>query len=203
MASVRVNTYIDSPFGRVQIYTDPEAQAKAERLLRETPKLLTKAYVDAAERYGKEILKMAKRCVETSTPPKGTQWPLLGKRYAERKADYPRTQWYYDGACYLENIGIWKERIVYPSNFSGIRTGNRVYIGLPTGKHHDMAGMASRSNSGPPLTLQKIGKILEQGSRDGTIKPRPLWKPLYDLYGKKDIKVLVKNAIIRQIKQYM
>ena len=204
MSTVKINQYIDTPFGQLHIYSDPGQAEKADRLLRDTPKLLFKAYWDAANRYGKDIVKMAKDCVARSIPPKGTNWPALSEQYARKRKASREGDWYYDGSFYWENIGIHRDKLAYAANFSGIRTGARVYIGLPTGVYHDKGGIGSRYNSGPPLTLQKIGKLLESGSGDGKIPPRPLWGPLYKAYGsERKIKTLVTNAIKRQLNSYM
>ena len=59
MAKYQINHYVDIPFGQLHIFTDSDETAKAEKLLNETPKILWEAWRDAAERYGKKIVKEA------------------------------------------------------------------------------------------------------------------------------------------------
>ena len=61
-----------------------------------------------------------------------------------------------------------------------------------------------KKNKAMGITLQRVAKILESGSKDGRIPPRPLWKPLYEqLGGKKSIERYVTNAIKRKLESYM
>ena len=49
MASKSVNITISTPLGDLQIYTDPKEQARAERLIAETPSIMRNAYDRATE----------------------------------------------------------------------------------------------------------------------------------------------------------
>ena len=192
----QINHYIDTPFGELHIFSDPAETAKAERLIKETPKILWEAWKDAAERYGKNIVKEAKRCVSSGVPPKGVHWPPLSKRYVEAMAGDDRI--YYKTGQYYESIGIHKDNVYYTT---GVLAKQRYFVGLPQGKMKEPARFKS---SRPPLSLIQVANILERGSMDGDIPPRPLWKPLFDAAGGKErIRVFARNAIKRQLNKYM
>lgn len=204
MAST-INFYLDTPFGKLQVYADPKKLAKAEKLLKDMPYLLFNSYKKTAEKLGKKVVEHAKYCVERSIPPTGVSWPPLSKDYARKRSADPIGEWYYDGACFFENIGIQYDKMEYLKGYTGIKTGARVYIGLPQQKYHNKMGIGSRSNKKPPLTLQKIGKILENGTRDGKVKPRPLWAPLYKIYfaDKNKVRKSIETNLRNQLRPYM
>lgn len=196
MAKYQINHYVDTPFGQLHIFTDKTETIRAERLLNETPKILWEAWKDAAERYGKNIVKEAKRCVNSGMPPKGAYWPPLSPKYVKSMAGDDRI--YYKSGQYEESIGIHKENIYYRS---GAFAMPRYFVGLPTGVMKIPARYKSKRR---PISLLRVAQILEQGAPSRNIPPRPLWKPLFDASGGKDrIKVFVRNSIKRQLSKYM
>lgn len=60
MASKSVNITISTPLGDLQIYTDPKEQARAERLIAETPSIMRNAYDRATEKFGNQLLRLVK-----------------------------------------------------------------------------------------------------------------------------------------------
>lgn len=200
MARYQINHYVDLPFGRLHIFTNPAETAKAERLIKDTPKILWDAWKEAAERYGKNIVKEAKRCINSGIPPKGVHWPPLSPKYVEamaRAGNIYYNKIYYKTGQYEKSIGVHKENMYYTS---GAFARPRYFVGLPTGVMKDAIGY-KRSR---PLTLLRVAQILEQGAPSRNIKPRPLWKPLFDAAGGKErIKVFARNAIKRQLSKYI
>lgn len=60
MASKSVNITISTPLGDLQIYTDPKEQARAEKLIAETPSIMRNAYDRATEKFGNQLLRLVK-----------------------------------------------------------------------------------------------------------------------------------------------
>lgn len=197
MARYQINHYVDTPFGQLHIFTDPAETAKADRLIKDTPKILWEAWKDAAERYGKNIIKEAKRCINSGIPPKGVHWPPLSPRYVKAMAGDDRI--YYKTGQYEESIGVHRENMYYSG--SGAFARPRYFVGLPPGVMKIPARFKSRRR---PISLIRVAQILEQGAPSMNIPPRPLWKPLFDAAGGKErIKVFARNAIKRQLSKYM
>lgn len=196
MATHQINQYFDIPLGRLKIWSDPKQLEKAKKLVEEMPEILEEAYYDAAMRWGGKLKKEARKCLDRNQPPSGVSWPPLSERYVESMGGDDRR--YMKGLQYYESIDIHKEAYtVLGTN----KSGNRVYVGLPNGvkKLHPLHGTKETR-----LTLSQVAKILENGTRNGKIPPRPLWKPLYDqLGGKKSIERYVINAIKRKLNPYI
>lgn len=196
MAQVQINTYLDLPIGRLRIYADKEDLEKAKKLIDDMPELLTEAYLDAANRWGGKLKKEAIRCIETNQPPKGVSWPPLSPKYVASMGDDNRR--YFKGGQYEGSIDIYTEDVSY---MGSSKKGTRVYVGLKNGVKKEHPKKASVTTN---LTLQEVAKILEAGTKDNRIPPRPLWKPLYEQFGgKKSIERHVINAIKRKLKPYM
>ena len=71
MASKSVNITISTPLGDLQIYTDPKEQARAERLIAETPSIMRNAYDRATEKFGNQLLRLVKKMPKNRYSPKG------------------------------------------------------------------------------------------------------------------------------------
>jgi hypothetical protein len=194
MAKYQINHYVDTPFGKLHVFSDPDETRRAEELIKRTPKILFDAYKDAAERFGKDIITKARRCIDTQTPPHGVNWPKLSSRYVARMAGDDRI--YLKSYQYYEAIGIYKDHVYYQS---GKLAKTRIFVGLPT----QVKKVHPRFNRDTKLTLIQVANILEMGTRNERIPPRPLWKPLFqDMKGNERIKTFIKNSIIRQLKKY-
>jgi len=186
----KINQYIDMPIGNLHIYVDPAEQARAEKLLRETPKMLTAAFRDAAHRWGDQVVREAIKCINQDTPPKGVSWPPLSEKYV--KSHGIDNHHYLQSGQYIDSIGIYETGLY---SLSGAKVRDRIYVGLPPAvKKTRPTGKDGK------LTLQEVAKILESGTHDESIPPRPLWAPLYKRFGgQSSIKRYVINAIKRQI----
>lgn len=193
MSRVQINTYLDLPIGNLKIYADPKDLEKARKLLADMPEILEDAYWDAANRWGGKLKKEAIACIEKNKPPKGVSWPALSPKYVASMGGDERR--YFKSGEYEESIDIYRERL---TGLAG-RT-HRVYVGLP----NQMMKRHPKKNKTMGITIQEVAKILEAGTIDDRIPPRPLWKPLYEqLGGKKSIERYVINAIKRQLKPYI
>lgn len=68
----------------------------------------------------------------------------------------------------------------YAKSVTVVKTKNRTFVGLPIGiKKITYTGKTSRK------TLNQIAIMLEYGSRDGNLPPRPLWNPAFKAAGGK------------------
>ena len=193
MASTQINISVGSPFGPIDIYiTDKNKLAQAKKLIDKAPNILIDAYNDAANRWGGKVKKEAQKAIDRGSPPGGmASWPPLSEKYQARWGG----SIYYNWGQYYRGIGIHKEEAVL---YGTSKTSTRIYIGLPNqvAKTNPL-GKAGR------LTLQKVAKILEVGTRDGKIPPRPLWEPLYKhVGGKASLKRHIQEAIKRQLTKY-
>ena len=197
MARYQINHYVETPFGQLHIFSDPIETKKAKDLIDKSPHILWNAYRDATERFGKIIIKEAKRCVNSGMPPKGVHWPPLSPKYVAAMAGDDRI--YYKTGQYEESIGVHKENMYYSG--SGAFARPRYFVGLPTGVMKVPARFKSKRR---PLSLIRVAQILEQGAPTRNIPARPLWKPLFDAAGGKErIKVFARNAIKRQLNKYI
>ena len=196
MAYTRINTYFDLPIGRLKLSSNKEELEKIKKLLDDMPELLEEAYYDAAQRWGKKLKKEARSCLDRNQPPEGVSWKPLSKSYVQHMGGDDRR--YMKQLQYYESIDVHTERYTV---LGSDKSGNRVWVGLPNGvkKLHPIYGTTPQK-----ITLVNVAKILENGTKDGKIPPRPLWKPLYDqLGGKKSIERYVTNAIKRKLKPYL
>lgn len=89
MPSKSVNINISTPIGPLEIYVDKREQARAERLIAQTPSILTKGYAKGTEKFGNQLLRIVRRSLNTGIPPKGSgvSWPKHSpgtiKKYGE------------------------------------------------------------------------------------------------------------------------
>ena len=77
MATKSVNRTLGIPSGRFEIYVDKAQQARAEKLIRSVPSILTKSYVEGTRKFGEQLLRIVKKCLSTGMPPAGSgvSWP--------------------------------------------------------------------------------------------------------------------------------
>lgn len=177
MPTKSVNITLSTPFGNLRIYSDPKQQAKAERLITRTPSILTEGYRKGTEKFGNQLLRMVRKCLNTGVPPRGVSWPphsaATVKRYGEHTLLKLTGQ-------YVRSITIVKMK-------------NRTFVGLPIGVHKvTFTGKVSKK------TLNQVAIILEYGSRDGYVPPRPLWSPSYEAIGGKEV---LKQAIVNELRK--
>lgn len=182
MANKSVNITISTPLGDLQIYTDPREQARAERLIAETSSIMKNAYDRATEKFGNQLLRLVKRCLRTGTPPRGTHWDPHSANTIKRYGEH--TLLNYTGQ-YLRSVDIIKQK-------------NRTYVGIPPNfRKSKKSGRASKR------TLNQVAIMLEYGSREGNLPPRPLWKPAFNqIGGKKVLKEIIVRELRKEIRKY-
>lgn len=183
MPSKSVNITISTPIGPLEIYVDKREQARAERLIAKTPSILTKGYEKGTERFGNQLLRIVKKSLNTGVPPLGTQvsWP---KHSLATLKKYP-------AHTLLKLTGQ------YARSVSIVKTKNRTFVGLPIGiKKITYTGKTSRK------TLNQIAIMLEYGSRDGNLPPRPLWAPAFKAAGgKAALQKEIRNEVRKEIRR--
>lgn len=177
MASKSVNITISTPLGDLQIYTDPKEQARAERLIAETPSIMRNAYDRATEKFGNQLLRLVKKCLRTGTPPRGTHWDPHSANTIKRYGEH--TLLNYTGQ-YLRSVQIVKQK-------------NRTYVGIPTNLKKIRKGDRTSKR-----TLNQVAIMLEYGSRGDNLPPRPLWKPAFEQVGGKKV---LKETIVRELRK--
>lgn len=182
MASKSVNITISTPLGDLQIYTDPKEQARAEKLIAETPSIMSNAYDRATEKFGNQLLRLVKKCLKGGTPPKGVQWDPHSANTIKRYGEH--TLLNYTGQ-YLRSVQIVKQK-------------NRTYVGLPSNLKK-VRGNGKTSKR----TLNQIAIMLEYGSRGGNLPARPLWKPAFEqVGGTKVLKKTIVSELRKEIRRY-
>ena len=98
---------------------------------------------------------------------------------------------------YYSTTRLEREQILGLFELCPNQPKNRTFVGLPIGiKKITYTGKTSRK------TLNQIAIMLEYGSRDGNLPPRPLWGPAYKAAGgkaalQKEIRNAVRNSRIK------
>ena len=80
MPSKSVNINLSTPIGSLEIYVDKREQARAERLIAQTPSILTKGYAKGTEKFGNQLLRVVRRSLNTGMPPRVLEYlghPIL------------------------------------------------------------------------------------------------------------------------------
>lgn len=189
MPSKSVNINLSTPIGSLKIYVDKREQARAERLIAQTPSILTKGYAKGTEKFGNQLLRIVRRSLNTGMPPKGSEvsWPPHSpgtiKKYSTIKKYGEHTLLNLTGQ-YAKSVTIVKGK-------------KRTFVGLPIGiKKITYTGKTSRK------TLNQIAIMLEYGSRDGNLPPRPLWDPAFKAAGGKAVlQKEIRNEIRKEIRR--
>lgn len=177
MASKSVNITISTPLGDLQIYTDPKEQARAEKLIAETPSIMRNAYDRTTEKFGNQLLRLVKKCLRTGTPPRGTHWDPHSANTIKRYGEHTLLK--YTGQ-YLRSVQIVKQK-------------NRTYVGIPPNLKKTRKGDRTSKR-----TLNQVAIMLEYGSRGGNLPPRPLWAPAFEQVGGKKV---LKETIVRELRK--
>lgn len=128
--------------------------SKVEYGVSNLSKDISKGYEDAVGAFSGHLLKIVKRSISTGTPPpnSGITWEPLSPATIRRWGPHPI---YNLTGLYHRSVGLFRYK-------------SRVLVGMPIGE--------SRSSQGK-LTLNQLAKILEFGTKDERIPPRPLWSP--------------------------
>lgn len=188
--------FVRTPIGQLEFNIDEVSTSRIRKYLRDMPGVLARAYEDATQRYGNNLVKKARECIDKGLPPKGASWPPLWERPSKHPSLIKSTP-YDRGRDYYEAIGIYDEEVEY---IGGTRVETWRYVGLPAGRKHVSNGYGGQSKH--ELTLIQLAKSLELGtSGPYPIPPRPLWEPLFNqVGGKAGVRTYVQNAVIRQLR---
>lgn len=175
MASSKVNLTIPKPEIEVYLYGE---WTKAIHLTDNMKYSLDKARTTATLKYGRLLLKTVRNSILTGRPPKGSgvRWPALSDSTIK---NYGKHSIYNLKGTYLRSIGIHTYK-------------SRTLVGIPI--------RSKPSNPKSRLTLNQVAIILEHGSKDGKIPPRPLWKP--SIQSVERIKPL-KKLLIKEIRSQL
>lgn len=187
MPSKSVNITLSTPIGSLEIYADKRAQARAERLIAKTPSILTEGYAKGTEKFGNQLLRIVRRSLNTGVPPRGSgvSWPLHAPGTIRKYKKY-------DGDHTLLNLTGQ-----YARSVTLVKGKKRTFVGLPIGiKKITYTGETSRK------TLNQIAIMLEYGSRDGNLPPRPLWAPAFKAAGgKAALQKEIRNEVRKEIRR--
>lgn len=190
MPSKSVNITISTPIGPLEIYVDKREQARAERLIAKTPSILTEGYAKGTERFGNQLLRIIRRSLNTGIPPRGSEvsWPKHSPGTIKK---YARIIKKYGEHTLLNLTGQYARSVTI------VKGKKRTFVGLPIGiKKITYTGSPSRR------TLNQIAIMLEYGSRDGNLPPRPLWNPAFKAAGgKAALQRGIRNEIRKEIRR--
>lgn len=183
MPSKSVNITISIPIGPLEIYVDKREQARAAKLIAKNPSILNKGYAKGTERFGNQLLRIVRRSLNTGVPPRGSNvsWPPHAPGTIRKYGDH--TMLHLTGQ-YARSVTLVKGR-------------KRIFVGLPIEiRKITYTGKTSRK------TLNQIAIMLEYGSRDGNLPPRPLWSPVYEAAGGKEgLMKEIRNAVRNEIRK--
>lgn len=182
-----INRHIRLPVGELQIYVDPRDQEKAKRLIKSVPSIMTKGYENGCNEFANQLLRVVRRSLSRGMPPphSGVSWPPHSIHTIKRYGPHPLLNL---TGQYMRSVGIFKNKLnhnIYvglPNNVKKSKPGNRKQGGTSTGK----------------LTLNQIAAILEYGTDDMKIPPRPLWRPAWDSVGGKRV---LRDTIIKNVRK--
>lgn len=180
----KVNINISLPIGSVQIYVDPRKQMQAEKLITRTPQIMQRGYDLGSRKFGNQLLRIVRRSLNNGLPPPGSKvsWP---KHSIATLKKY--------GAHTLLNLTGQ-----YARSVTMVTQKDRTFVGLPPGlRKITYSGRTSRK------TLNQIAIMLEYGSRDGNLPPRPLWQPAFEAAGgNKVLEKEIRNQLRKELRKY-
>jgi len=183
MPSKSVNITLSTPIGPLEIYVDKREQARAERLIAKTPSILTEGYAKGTEKFGNQLLRIVRRSLNTGVPPRGSgvSWPPHAPGTIKKYGDHTM----------LNLTGQYARSVTL------VKGKKRTFVGLPIGiKKITYTGKTSRK------TLNQIAIMLEYGSRDGNLPPRPLWAPAFKAAGgKAALQKEIRNEVRKEIRR--
>ena len=163
----------------LQVKVNGEWQ-RVESLVSNLGPSIQRGYDKAVNKFSRNLLAIVKKSLTLGIPPVGggVIWQPLAPSTVERWGQHPI---YNLTGLYSRSVGLY----VYKS---------RILIGLPIG---------IRRSSQKKLTLNQLARILEFGSHDGRIPPRPVWAPsLKAVGGKSKLKQLILTEIRKEFQKY-
>lgn len=153
---------------------------KVDRLVSNLGSSIQTGYDKAIDSFSKKLLAIVKKSLTLGIPPVGggVVWQPLAPATIRRWGQHPI---YNLTGIYSRSVGLYYYK-------------SRVLVGLPVG---------SRRSSQKKLTLNQLAKILEYGSSDGRIPPRPVWATsLKACGGITQIKKLILTSIRKELFKY-
>lgn len=153
---------------------------KVESLVSNLGPSMQRGYDKAVSQFSRNLLAIVKKSLTLGIPPMGggVTWQPLSPATIERWGQHPI---YNLTGLYSRSVGLYRYK-------------SRVLIGLPIG---------TRRSSQKKLTLNQLAIILEFGSSDGRIPPRPVWAPsLKAAGGKNKLKQLILTEIRKELQKY-
>lgn len=180
----KVNINISLPIGSVQIYVDPRKQMQAEKLITRTPQIMQRGYDLGSRKFGNQLLRIVRRSLNNGLPPPGSKvsWPPHATATLKKY-----------GAHTLLNLTGQ-----YARSVTMVTQKDRTFVGLPPGlRKITYSGRTSQK------TLNQIAIMLEYGSRDGNLPPRPLWKPAFEAAGGNVVlEKEIRNQLRKELRKY-
>ena len=152
---------------------------KVESLVSNLGPSMQRGYDKAVNKFSRNLLAIVKKSLTLGIPPMGggVTWQPLSQATIKRWGQHPI---YNLTGLYSRSVGLYRYK-------------SRVLIGLPIGTRR----------SQKKLTLNQLARILEFGSNDGRIPPRPVWAPsLKAVGGKNKLKQLILTEIRKELQNY-
>lgn len=191
MASRKVNINLSNNLCDIQIYVDPVKQRQAERLIAKTPSIMKLGYELGTRKFGNQLLRIVRRSLNKGLPPPGSKvsWPPHATATLKK---YGATLKKYRAHTLLNLTGQ------YARSVTMVTQKDRTFVGLPPGlRKITYSGRTSRK------TLNQIAIMLEYGSRDGNLPPRPLWKPAFEAAGGNVVlEKEIRNQLRKELRKY-
>lgn len=177
-----INKTISLPLGDLTIYVDKAQQLKAEKFIGSMPHILTTAYEKGTLKFGNQLLRIIRRCLNNGMPPPGSgvSWPPHSAATVKALGEHTLLKW---TGQYSKSVGIFKQK-------------HRTYIGLPPNVPKIRKKGTSRR------TLNQVAIMLEYGI-GANLPPRPLWNPAYkSIGGDKALRKYIISEIRKQLRRY-
>lgn len=191
MPSKKVNINLSNNLCDIQIYVDPVKQRQAERLIAKTPSIMELGYELGTRKFGNQLLRIVRRSLNKGLPPPGSKvsWPPHATATLKKYATLNKK---YRAHTLLNLTGQ------YARSVTMVTQKDRTFVGLPPGlRKITYSGRTSRK------TLNQIAIMLEYGSRDGNLPPRPLWKPAFEVAGgNKVLEKEIRNQLRKELRKY-
>lgn len=153
---------------------------KVESLVSNLGPSMQRGYDKAVSKFSCNLLAIVKKSLTLGIPPVGggVTWKPLAPSTIKRYGQHPI---YNLTGLYSRSVGLFRYK-------------SRVLIGLPIGTRH---------SSQKKLIMNQLAIMLEFGSHDGRIPPRPVWAPsLKAVGGKNNLKQLILTEIRKELQKY-
>lgn len=153
---------------------------KVESLVSNLGPSMQRGYDKAVSKFSRNLLAIVKKSLTLGIPPVGggVTWQPLAPSTIERYGQHPI---YNLTGLYSRSVGLFRYK-------------SKVLIGLPIG---------ARRSPQKKLTMNQLAIMLEFGSNDDRIPPRPVWEPsLKAVGGKNKLKQLILTEIRKELQKY-